>query len=180
MYNWCHNRERIEKVTKYEPVKVVGLNNDTINIVGDFIEGGGFDISLCEKMMRTFDVMGEHKSDYLTTVKMAKSFLDTHVPDYLNDVCVIDGKGVELSSTMRAVMVRVINLAHKGRYNVVLDEEVIYVAPRYRKHSPEDFWRYIKLTLLDFKDASKSKTVRRLKRDARLIASEVTKTVVSA
>lgn len=168
------------KVAKYEPAKIVGLNNDTIKIVGDFIEGGGFDISLCENMMKTFDVAKEHKFDYLTTVKMAKSFLDSHVPDYLNDVCVIDGKGVELSSTMRAVMVRIINIAHKGRYNIVLNEEVIYVAPRYRKQTPEDFGRYIKLTVLDLKDKSKSKTVRQLKSDARLIASEVTKTVVSA
>ena len=147
------------------------------NISDDFIDGLPFKVELSNTVMKTFDLETSDEKDYLGVVKDAKEFLNSHTPGYVSDVMIIDSKGIELGRALRAVIVRIINIAHRGRYNITLNEEVIYVAKGYRNQNQEEYGRFIRLSILNYKDKTKSKVMRQLKGDVRLIVSDMTKTV---
>lgn len=184
-------------MTRFQPTKITGLSNDTFNNVERFIGGEHFAKEVSQSIIRNFDfeerdvipdtvteaVQGKPKKDityYEHLVKVVKNNLTLNPPIHLKDDVLYLQTEQELSKILKAVTVRFINICHRQRYIIVLNDEIVFLPEHYKNHDKEELGRYVKLALLEYQDQSKIKLVKQIKTDARLFASHMLKTVVTA
>ncbi|WP_396190026.1 hypothetical protein [Flavobacterium sp.] len=117
---------------------------------------------------------------YLQYLETAKNIIKQHQPTRLGkDICYI-ATDISPSKLMVALITRYLNIVHKCKYIIVLNDEIVYVPTHLRSRDKDEFGRYVKLAILSHKDQTKTKLVKGLKKNTRYLASQMTKTVVTA
>lgn len=119
-------------------------------------------------------------SVYLMLMQEAKQFLSDNKPIQLKKDIIYLETEKPISKILTALVVRLINIAHRGQFIIVLNGGVLYVPESLRSRDKEEFGRYVKLAILEHQDKTKAGWIKSLKKNSRLLVSQMMKTVVTA
>lgn len=133
--------------------KFATLQNHTQENINGFLDGENYYTELSQKVFETFH--GGEADEYTIYIKEARDILHEFGFKIVGGIFHVPYDG-EVDSATSVALVRYINLAHKGRYFIVLGDEVLFVPECYRGVSKENIKVYIDLTVLE--DSKRSST----------------------
>lgn len=121
----------------------IGIPNQMSVITGEFLAGEPFGPKASLRVINSFDLADEIKEDeYDFFISNAKRILSDIKKDDHRDVIFLEPQE-ELSIKTMAVIVRLLNLAHKGRYFILLNDGILYCPQEYSNHSLEEINRHL-------------------------------------
>lgn len=125
------------------------IHNSTQALVEGFLMGEHYTEALSEKIFATFDPV--YATNYRERINDVKRLINQTRAKILNqEIFHIDQKnGSPMTATMQVALVRFVNLCHKGRYLIVVDEEIVFIPERHLHTKAIDLQLYVSLTLLE-------------------------------
>lgn len=126
-------------------VQLLSVKNKINELFLEFMKGNEFPVSLSNKIIKTVDI--DNTIEYSELTQAAKEYLNSSYKSVYKNIYII--KNIkELEDKEKAVIVRLINLAHKNKhYIIVCNSQVIYVPEVYSNESADDFMDTISKTI---------------------------------
>lgn len=129
------------------------FQNDGVVLTDAFLAGDHFTLKLAERVFATFDTVGdladEEFKSYATQYQQAKKLLRQSAPTRVGkDIYhVPQSQGAQVHYLTKVAMVRYINLCHKGKYIIVMGNEVLFQPAHLAHVSKNNLELFINLNL---------------------------------
>ena len=122
----------------------IGIPNQMSVIANEFLAGEPFGPKASLRIINSFDLADEIQEgvEYDFYITNTKRLLTEIEKDDHRDVIFLQTQE-ELSIKTMAVIVRLLNLAHKGQYFILLNDGILYCPEEYAKHSFEEINRHL-------------------------------------
>ena len=125
------------------------VNNDTKQLVDQFLDGESFDIRLSTTILNTIDRVDN--SQYEEVVNKVKNILSISKKDSYRNIYFVEVVE-ELSKKEKAVLIRFINLVYKERkFFIILNRELIHFPTEYQKYDISELHSYLESQLRDMR-----------------------------
>jgi len=122
-----------------------GIYNNTNELIQGFLGGKNYKLELSEKIFNTFSTLDNNS--YIVTLKHIKKLLNNLEKEIFYNFFILRTTQ-HLLNEEKAVLVRFINICHKGNRNIIiLNNDVLYVGSEYNEYKKQEIKEYIDMVM---------------------------------
>ena len=121
----------------------IGIPNQMSSLVDEFMSGEPFGEKIALRIINSFDLANVNEEEtypfLIETAKRTLERLDKHDHD---GVIFLETKE-DIDIKILVVIVRLLNLAHKGKFFILLNDSILYCPQEYSKHSLQEINQHL-------------------------------------
>lgn len=121
----------------------IGIPNQMSSLVDEFMSGEPFGEKIALRIINSFDLANVNEEEtYPFLIEQAKRTLERIDKNDHDGVIFLETKE-DINIKLLVVIVRLLNLAHKGEYFILLNDGILYCPQEYSKHSLQEINQHL-------------------------------------